>query len=637
MKLTAVLSLTDNYTDTLKQAIKKTQEFRDETEKTRKALEETFGQKYEISMNTTEAATDLKKVRKSLQDMEQTNVFVSLQVKEPKGADWKDKLVKAGAKVATGILSAFMKVVKLMFQPLKLLSHTAQLVTASIKGAAAMERNVLSVEHLIAANNKGLPAEAVKKRAADYMKSYRSSPELASFGSEEVQKAGTRAIGIAMGETGEAGNLLRLAGDMAAVTPGKSLEDALDALAELKKGEADAMEDFGFQTTESKVKAAGKNMGKVTSRNGVALADMFAGGGKKAGESTQGLWTSITNALKDGIGDMGRKTLDALKPELKNWAAFLRSDGFQKMLTAGSDLLSGLAQGVAQRSEQLRGWLESTFFNNEEFGKLDLKDKITLVLDKLKTGFNDWFKKEGKDMIASIGAEGSVFMAAITSTFSSIGLKIVLSLGDGLTQGMETIIKDHPFLTALGYGAAGAGIGGILGPLGAGLGFLGGFGGSLLESLVLNWMDSDSSASPKSATPSKQRTDMGPGAGPMSTPGPGGKPPSAPSVIYNPKSIQTPYLQPAPTPGPPASLPLYYNHAIGLPRVPYDNYPAMLHQNERVLTAQEARSMDRSGSPVVINLTAGKTADPDIGRLMAALKQAVEAAGFNMAPGGATA
>lgn len=634
MKLTAVLSLTDNYTDTLKQAIKKTQEFRDETLKTKKALEETFGQKYEINMNTKEAATDLKKVQKSLKDMDHTNLFVSLQLKEPKGSDWKEKLVKAGAKVAMGIFSAFMKVVKLMFQPLKLLSHTADLVTASIKGAAAMERNVLSVEHLIAANNKGLPAEAVKKRAADYMKTYRSSPELASFDSGEVQKAGTRAIGIAMGDTVEANNLLRLAGDMAAVTPGKSLEDALDALAELKKGEADAMEDFGFRTTESKIKAAGKNMGKVTSRNGVALSDMFAGGGKKAGESAEGLWKSITNALKDGIGDMGRKTLDALKPELKNWAVFLRSDGFQKMLTAGSELLSGLAQGVAQRSEQLRGWLESTFFNNEEFGKLDLKDKITMVLDKIKTGFNDWFSKEGKDMITSIGAEGSVFMAAVTSTFSSIGLKMVLSLGDGITRGMETIIKDHPVLSALAYGVAGAGIGAILGPGGAVLGAAAGAGASLLESLVLNMLDWGSSKSSKSA---KQNTSVGPGTGPMSTPASAQKPPSAPSVIYNPKSIQTPYLQPAPTPGPPPALPLYYNHAIGLPRVPYDNYPAMLHQNERVLTAQEARSMDRSGSPVVINLTAGKTADPDIGRLMAALKQAVEAAGFNMAPGGATA
>lgn len=634
MKLTAVLSLTDNYTDTLKQAIKKTQEFRDETLKTKKALEETFGQKYEINMNTKEAATDLKKVQKSLKDMDHTNLFVSLQLKEPKGSDWKEKLVKAGAKVAMGILSAFMKVVKLMFQPLKLLSHTAELVTASIKGAAAMERNVLSVEHLIAANNKGLPAEAVKKRAADYMKTYRSSPELASFDSVEVQKAGTRTIGIAMGDTVEANNLLRLAGDMAAVTPGKSLEDALDALAELKKGEADAMEDFGFQTTESKIKAAGKNMGKVTSRNGVALSDMFAGGGKKAGESAEGLWKSITNALKDGIGDMGRKTLDALKPELKNWAVFLRSDGFQKMLTAGSELLSGLAQGVTQRSEQLRGWLERTFFNNEEFGKLDLKDKITIVLEKIKTGFNDWFSKEGKDMITSIGAEGSVFMAAVTSTFSSIGFKMVLSLGYGLTQGMEKIIKDHPVLSALAYGVAGAGIGAILGPGGAVLGAAAGAGASLLESLVLNMLDWGSSESSK---PTKQNTSVGPGTGPMSTPSPAQKPPSAPSVIYNPKSIQMPYLQPTPAPGPPPALPLYYNHAIGLPRVPYDNYPAMLHQNERVLTAQEARSMDRSGSPVVINLIAGKTSDPDIGRLMAALKQAVEAAGFNMAPGGATA
>jgi hypothetical protein len=634
MKLTAVLSLTDNYTDTLKQAIKKTQEFRHETVKTKKALEETFGQKYEVNMNTKEAATDLKKVQKSLKDMDHTSLFVSLQLKEPKGSDWKEKLIKAGAKVATSILSAFMKVVKLMFQPLKLLSHTAELVTASIKGAAAMERNVLSVEHQIAANNKGLPAEAVKKRAADYMKTYRSSPELSSFDSGEVQNAGSRAIGIAMGDTAEANNLLRLAGDMAAVTPGKSLEDALDALAELKKGEADAMEDFGFRTTESKVKAAGKNMGKVTSRNGVALADMFAGGGKKAGESAQGLWTSITNALKDGIGDMGRNTLDALKPELKNWAAFLRSDGFQKMLTAGSELLSGLAQGVAQRSEELRGWLERTFFQNEEFGKLDLKDKITIVLDKIKTGFNDWFSKEGKDMITSIGAEGSVFMVEITSTFSSIGFKIALGLADGLTRGMETIIKDHPILSALAYGVAGAGIGAILGPGGAVLGAAAGAGASLLESLVLNWMDGGSS---KSSKPAKQDSSEAPGTGPMSTPGVGSKPPSAPSVIYNPKSIQMPYLQPTPAPGPPPALPLYYNHAIGLPRVPYDNYPAMLHQNERVLTAQEARSMDRSGSPVVINLTAGRTADPDIGRLMVALKQAVEAAGFNMAPGGATA
>ncbi len=37
----------------------------------------------------------------------------------------------------------------------------------------------------------------------------------------------------------------------------------------------------------------------------------------------------------------------------------------------------------------------------------------------------------------------------------------------------------------------------------------------------------------------------------------------------------------------------YTGHATGLQRVPYDNYPALLHEGERVLTAQEARSYNR--------------------------------------------
>lgn len=41
----------------------------------------------------------------------------------------------------------------------------------------------------------------------------------------------------------------------------------------------------------------------------------------------------------------------------------------------------------------------------------------------------------------------------------------------------------------------------------------------------------------------------------------------------------------------------YNSHAYGLEYVPYDNYPALLHQGEKVLTASEARS--NSGSPSV--------------------------------------
>ena len=44
---------------------------------------------------------------------------------------------------------------------------------------------------------------------------------------------------------------------------------------------------------------------------------------------------------------------------------------------------------------------------------------------------------------------------------------------------------------------------------------------------------------------------------------------------------------------------LYKGYAVGLPYVPYDNYPAMLHEGERVLTASEARGYS-SGQAVNI-------------------------------------
>lgn len=47
----------------------------------------------------------------------------------------------------------------------------------------------------------------------------------------------------------------------------------------------------------------------------------------------------------------------------------------------------------------------------------------------------------------------------------------------------------------------------------------------------------------------------------------------------------------------------YTGYASGLRRVPYNNYPALLHEDERVLTAAEARSMDGGGGNVTVTVT----------------------------------
>ncbi len=69
--------------------------------------------------------------------------------------------------------------------------------------------------------------------------------------------------------------------------------------------------------------------------------------------------------------------------------------------------------------------------------------------------------------------------------------------------------------------------------------------------------------------------------------------------------------------------------AFGVNRVPYDNYPALLHQGERVLTANQARQMDNGSSAanITINIS-GMTVreDADIDRIADALAQNLKVA-----------
>lgn len=45
------------------------------------------------------------------------------------------------------------------------------------------------------------------------------------------------------------------------------------------------------------------------------------------------------------------------------------------------------------------------------------------------------------------------------------------------------------------------------------------------------------------------------------------------------------------------------SYAYGLDRVPYDNFPSLLHQDERVLTAREARAMDSQTPNITVTVT----------------------------------
>lgn len=76
------------------------------------------------------------------------------------------------------------------------------------------------------------------------------------------------------------------------------------------------------------------------------------------------------------------------------------------------------------------------------------------------------------------------------------------------------------------------------------------------------------------------------------------------------------------------TLPSGSSYAVGIDYVPYDNFPALLHQGERVQTAEEARS-DGSGTSIqiVMNGTVIRE-DADVERVASALLERMELAGM---------
>lgn len=74
-----------------------------------------------------------------------------------------------------------------------------------------------------------------------------------------------------------------------------------------------------------------------------------------------------------------------------------------------------------------------------------------------------------------------------------------------------------------------------------------------------------------------------------------------------------------------SGLPVNGSHASGLARVPYDNYLALLHEGERVLTAREARQVDQGGG-IVVTVSGNQFTvreDADIDKIAKALAEQI--------------
>lgn len=248
--------------------------------------------------------------------------------------------VTIGAKFSVGSLKAAVAPV------LKWLSD-------GFNSAMSLERQQMAIDHAVGAGKQGASGEQAKADSRAYIEQLKNAAYGGPFDTSEVMAAGMKAVQGTGGNTKQAMEILKLAQNIAAVNPGKSLDEAIGAVLSLKSGGSkDALKEFGFSAANDK----GGDLSQIKNDKGVSVKDMFKGGTEKYAATGEGLVKTIKGKLQSGLEDAGMKMLQALKPALQQLVPLL--DKLQPMFAAiGTALAQGIGTAVSFMNDN-RGAIE---------------------------------------------------------------------------------------------------------------------------------------------------------------------------------------------------------------------------------------------------------------------------------------
>ena len=274
------------------------------------------------------------------------------------------------------------------------------------------------------------------------------------YSAGEVMGATSRAIQISDGDMGEAKKFVQLAEDMASLTPGKTISDAMEALADAQLGEFERMKEFGYKGSAEAFEAAGGDFWAMKSTsNGKTVEEMFSGGTEAGLESSAAKLGTIMGNFEDAIGTAGEKLLNGLSPALDwlidksaGWSETLSAlfEGVGSTLTNVWNALTPFAP-VLQLVASVIGGVVTTAFTAVGAVINDVAvpafqwigDKVTPIMEKLRSAAEVVSEKFGeitgvvKDAIGAFADIPSKIASGISGIGGSIMNAIKGAIGIG--------------------------------------------------------------------------------------------------------------------------------------------------------------------------------------------------------------
>ncbi|MEA5008222.1 hypothetical protein [Clostridium tyrobutyricum] len=445
-EIRASLSLEDNFSVQIKKAIEGTDEFAQSITKTKNKMKDLSSQRFETTIKAKDEATEKINKAKKVMDSIKKNVAVTIAAKDAAsasirrvGGDLKllgsktfSPIIKAKDEASSVIRTVTDKLfsLKTMAAGIVLGAGAKQLFDSTIGAGARLEQEQVAMNHFIGNNNKKASTTQVHGITDKYIAQLRNEANLTPFGTNEILAAGRRAVNVSNGNIPQSMSLVKLSEDMAALNPGKNVMDAMEALADMKTGDFDRMNEFGFKFSQAQFKGlVGKGekddltdaeMNKAYSllvKN--RLNPVYKGGAQELSKTTAGQWSTTTGNIESMFSDVGKVFLPAINKTLIPINASLDKLGKSKAFAGLQKEIEGLANAGGQKLQ--------TFIKS-----FDNPAKVKEYKEIIKTMVGD-IKAVGTVGISYIKGISSVLIPVIK--LAAAHPKVIAGLFAGITVG----------------------------------------------------------------------------------------------------------------------------------------------------------------------------------------------------------
>lgn len=458
---------TSDYMTSIQQIISQTNNFKSAVQRARETMENASKTRIEskIRVDNTEAMRNTREVRDNLRRLHQNKpiIIAARDMTRQKFRNVMGSLARLVGSPHMVVLKALDKTKKVMSSIKNSIFNLKTLAASIVFGATAkfafdntigsgskLEQEEVSMKHFIEYQNRNKKNFNVEKATQDYIAQLRHNANVTPFGTNEVISAGRRAVNIMQGDTNQGMELVKLAENMAALNPGKTVMDAMEALADLKQGEAERMKEFGFKFSAGDfVEASGapKQLDKKGNEKKMKMSDLtddqfntaysnivqnklnpfFAGGAEKLSKTAAGQWSTTTGMVQSMTSDVGKAFLPPINKVLAQ--VNKRFEGFSQSKAFGTIKKQVEAFANSQGQKVLK------LFDNLEKHPEKLEKGFNNVKNTLK-GIGNVLKTVGKLAKEAYKLAKPLLNFAGKNPKAALGILAGLKLGPGLFKGI---------------------------------------------------------------------------------------------------------------------------------------------------------------------------------------------------------